>query len=56
MPNDEFESETPTKPILVLTEEELEWAKVMRQRAATRNIRVPESAKLQWIPVIKDEK
>jgi hypothetical protein len=56
MPNNKDDDfETPTQPIYYLTEEELEWAKVMRARKTTRDLqeKAETATKLQWIPVIK---
>jgi hypothetical protein len=40
--DNEFENEVPTQPIQVLTPEEIEWANLARQRAATRDLRSPQ--------------
>lgn len=53
MPNNDFEDEEPTKPIVEQSAEELEWQRVIRERATTRNLRKPAAQQLQWIEVIK---
>ncbi len=43
--SDDFE--TITQPIITLTEEELEWARVMRARKVTRDLRENQTKALE---------